>query len=435
MRIPRELAQRLRARLRTQRRFWRRRWRRTAQGPVLFPEVAGGMVAVGTLAGGGDARGPRIAILHATAGSGHRRAAQAIAAAIERLDPTATVREVDTLVFASRFYRTTYAKSYNVMASRAPKLWGLLYRSWESAPLRRAAQGPRLLDRLNLRRLARVVEHERPDAVVCTHFLPAEALAPLRRRGTLEMPLHGVITDFAAHPFWAVPDVDRWYVAGERAAADLAAEGVPRERIEVSGIPVDPRFAERIGRDEARRHFGLDPARPVALVMGGGHGVGPLAELAAVLAASPTRPQVVVVCGTNDALRATIDALPAARSGQVRALGFSHEIDLLLEASDVLVSKAGGLTCSEALVKGVPMVIFRPTPGQEERNTEILAAAGAAIEADTVEEVGTTVTRILADTPTRERMRAAAARLARPRAAEAIARQVLDAAVAAWRER
>jgi len=426
LRIPERLTQRWRARLRAQRRWWRRRWRETAPGEVMFPQAGGGLVAVETLAGGRGGDGPRIAILHATAGAGHKRAAQALAAAIAEQSPRAVVQEVDTLVFASRFYRGTYATSYNVMAARAPRLWGALYHSWESAPVHKGATPVRLaLDRANLRRLVRVVERERPDAIVCTHFLPAEALSPVRGRGRVQIPLYVVITDFTAHPIWALPHVDRYFVASERVAEQLARHGVPRGNIEASGIPIDPRFAQTIGRDAACARMQLDPRRPAVLVMGGGAGVGPLAELAATLARLALQPQVVVVCGTNQRLLAQIRAMPETRDGKVRAIGFTHEVDVLLEACDVVVSKAGGLTCSEALAKRTPMVVFRPTPGQEVRNAEFLEASGAAVHADSVTGVADSVGRWLADREARARAQEAAARIGHPDAAETIARAVL----------
>jgi len=433
LRIPRRLTQRWRARLRAQRRWWRARWRATSAGEVLFPPVGGGMVAVETLAGGGArgaaADGPRVAILHATAGGGHKRAAQAIASAVAALDPRALVREVDALVFASRLYRQTYAQSYNAMAARAPGLWGVLYHSWGSAPVNRGTAPVRLaLDRLNLRRLVRVVEREQPDAVVCTHFLPVEALSPVRGRGRLRVPLYCVITDFTAHPFWAFPHVDRYFVGSERVATELAGHGVERGRIEVTGIPIDPRFARPIGREAARHRMALDPAAPAVLVMGGGSGVGPLADLAERLAALPSRPVVVVVCGTNARLRADIAARPAARAGRIQALGYTTEVDVLLEACDVVVSKAGGLTCAEALVKRTPLVIFRPTPGQEVANAEFLESGGAAVRAGSIDEVAAQVERWLGDPAARERAREAAGRLAKPQAAETIARRVVEGA-------
>lgn len=427
IRISPRLTQRWRARLRAQRRWWRTRWRAEAAGEVLFPPVGKGMVAVETLAGAEAGAGPRIAILHATAGSGHKRAAQALAEAIEELRPGATVREVDTLVFASRLYRDTYAASYNAMASRAPALWGALYRSWAAAPVNRSTAPVRLaMDRLNLRRLVRVVERENPEAVVCTHFLPVEALSPRRGRGRLRVPLYCVITDFTAHPFWVFPHVDRYFVASERVAAELAGHGVAPERIEVTGIPVDPRFGRTIGRDAARERFGVDPRRPMVLIMGGGSGVGPLAELAERVASLALEPQVMVVCGTNRRLRDEVDQLPLGRIGRIRTLGFIHEVDVLLEACDVAVSKAGGLTCSEALVKRTPLVIFRPMPGQEVSNAEYLEQGGAALHADSIEEVEATVGRWLADPAARERVREAAGRLARPNAARDIAQRVLS---------
>jgi processive 1,2-diacylglycerol beta-glucosyltransferase len=312
-----------------------------------------------------------------------------------------------------------------VLASRAPALWGLLYHSWELAPFRRGANTVRLMDRLNLRRLARVVEREKPDAIVCTHFLPVEALAPARGRAPLDVPLYCVITDFAAHPFWALPHVDRYFVASEAVADELAGHGVARGRIEVTGIPIEPRFAQAHGRDAARRRLGAASDRPMVLLMGGGSGVGPLADLAERLVNLSARPQVWVVCGTNQKLRREVEALPAAITGDLRVLGFTSEVDVLLEAADVLVSKAGGLTCSEALVKETPMVVFKPTPGQEVRNARFLESAGAAVHADSVEEVAATVARWLADPPLRARACAAARALAHPHAAETIARAVL----------
>jgi processive 1,2-diacylglycerol beta-glucosyltransferase len=400
---------------------------------VLFPAAGKGMVAVQTLSHDADGRraaalhGPRLAILHASAGTGHQSAARALAAAFEEEAPGAIVHEVDTLVFASRLYRDTYAATYNTMAARAPALWGVLYHSWAGARVNRGTAPVRLaMDRLNLRRLVRVVRDEHADAVVCTHFLPVEALSPARKAGQMRGPLYCVITDFTAHPFWAFPHVDRYFVASEQVAAELAGHGVPRERIEVTGIPVHPRFARTIGRSEARARLGIDDDRPMILMMGGGHGVGPLAEMAERLAALEVPVLVVVMCGMNTRLRARLADLPAAHHGRLRPIGFSTEVDAWLEACDLMVGKAGGLTCSEALIKHVPMVIFKPTPGQEVRNAKYLESQNAARLVESVDDVVATAREWLSDPAARERVRHAAARIARPAAAETIAHRVLE---------
>jgi processive 1,2-diacylglycerol beta-glucosyltransferase len=431
--IPERLRQGWRTRLRAQRRWWRERRRGRGEAEVLFPAAGKGMVAVQTLTDAPpDSRpahgtGPRIAILHASSGSGHQAAARALAAAMAEQAPGAIVREVDTLVFASRLYRDTYAASYNAMAARAPALWGVLYRSWAGARVNRSTAPVRLaMDRLNLRRLVRVLREESADAVVCTHFLPVEALSPARGRGKMKAPLYCVITDFTAHPFWAFPHVDRYFVARPQVAEELVGQGVRRERIEVTGIPVHPRFARTIGRSEARAHLGVDTDRPLVFLLGGGAGVGPLLDLSVRLAAVPERPLVVVGCGTNARLRARVSALPSAHKGNVRAIGFTTEVDVWLEACDVVVGKAGGLTCSEALVKGTPLVIFKPTPGQEDKNAEYLVSAGAARLARSVDDVAAMVGRWLSHPAERERARQAATRIAAPHAADIIARRVLE---------
>src|SRR5262245_55018586 len=205
LRLP-QLTTNWRARLRAQRAWWRRRLRtRAGDHEVLFPAAGGGVVAVETLAAG---VGPRIAILHATAGSGHRSAAIAIAHALSAASPGAQVREVDALAFASRCYKRTYAQGYNAMAQRAPRLYGALYSLWAQDRVNRSAGPAReALDRLALRGLVRVVERERPDAIVCTHFLPVEALYPIRGRGRLDVALQVVVPDFTATDTWRDPPV------------------------------------------------------------------------------------------------------------------------------------------------------------------------------------------------------------------------------------
>jgi processive 1,2-diacylglycerol beta-glucosyltransferase len=427
IRLPRNLDLRWRARFRAQRRWWRRRRRAASKGPLLFPDAGAGMVAVETLAGGSPA-GPRIAILHASSGTGHMAAAKAVAGSLAALEPRATVREVDALLFASRFYQRAYGRGYDLLAARAPRIWGALYRSWELAPFRRGTAAVRLLDRLNLLRLAKVVKQEQPDAVLCTHFLPVEALAPAPGRQPLGAPLYCVITDFVAHPFWALSNVDRYFVATDQVAAELARNGVARDRIVVTGIPVDSRFNKMMGRDAARVKLELPADRGIVLVMGGGSGVGPISALVERLTTLPSRPLVVALCGNNEHLRDELDDLPATEAGNLRAVGFTREIDAWMEAADVLVGKAGGLTCSEALIKGLPMVVFRPTPGQEVRNALYLESGGAAIHAESLDDVGNAVDRWLRDPAARARACAHALALAKPEAVEAIARAVLAAA-------
>jgi processive 1,2-diacylglycerol beta-glucosyltransferase len=370
---------------------------------------------------------PRVLVLHASAGAGHKKAALALEQAFVRLAPEGHARAHDTLHFGSRLFRRGYTPTYNTLVGRVPRVWGMLYKGLEHPRVHRGTTPVRhALDRINVRELVTFIDRERPTAVVCTHFLPLEALAPRRRRGLLACPLSCVITDFTAHPFWAIDGIDDTFVATAAVREELAGWGVAWERIHVTGIPIDERFAAGpMPAAAARGQLGIEPERPTILLMGGGNGVGPLANLAERLLGLQVRPQLLVVCGRNARLRMRMRAVGELAPGRVRAFGFTDQVPTLLSAADVIVTKAGGLTCSESLAMGTPMVVFRPTPGQEERNSLALSEAGAAIRARSFEQVVSSVERVLAHPALRESMRKAALRLARPHAARDIARHVL----------
>lgn len=372
----------------------------------------------------GDPR--RILILHAQAGAGHKRAAESLEHAFRAVDETTRVHALDTMIFASQLFKKTYAQTYNTMVKRVPRFWGLMYWGFERKGVHKGTTPARMqVDRFNLRRLIKAIERFRPVAVVCTHFLPMAPLAHLARRDKLGAPLYCVVTDFGAHPVWVFKGVTGYFVASAEGREDLAEWGVPWETIWVTGIPVDLRFASKVSKPEARAALGLQPKRPVVLVMGGGNGVGPLYEMAERLLRIPSHPQVAVIAGRNEKQLEKLQELERDHSGSLKAIGFTDQIDLWLDAADVNVTKAGGLTSSESLAKQVPMVIYRPTPGQEDRNSQALTTVGAALRAGTLDHVEEAVDRILTRRTLARSMREACKFLGRPNAAVDIAREVM----------
>jgi processive 1,2-diacylglycerol beta-glucosyltransferase len=378
----------------------------------------------------GDQR-RRILILHAQAGAGHKRAAESLEEAFRSIDGSTQVHALDTMVFASRLFKQTYAQTYNTMVKRAPRFWGFLYWGLERKRVHQGTTPARIsVDRFNLRRLVKAIERFQPVALVCTHFLPMAPLAHLAKKNKLGVPLYCVVTDFGAHPIWAYKGVTGYFVASAESREDLAEWGVPWETIRVTGIPVDMRFANQAARRQARTELGLDPDRPVTLVMGGGNGVGPMYSMAERLLVLESRPQVVVITGRNEEQLRRLKELAQKHPGSLRPLGFSDEVDRWLDAADVNVTKAGGLTCSETLAKQVPMVIYRPTPGQEDRNSQALTTVGAALRARTLDHVVEAVDRILMRPALARSMQEACKFLGRPEAAVDIAGHVLrDTAV------
>jgi processive 1,2-diacylglycerol beta-glucosyltransferase len=227
---------------------------------------------------------------------------------------------------------------------------------------------------------------------------------------------------------WLTRDVDRYFVAIDETRAHLSAIGVDRAKIVVSGIPIDPKFAVRTDGRTARLALGLDPELTTILVSAGGFGVGPVEQLVTALGRLEHAAQVVVICGRNEELltklRASLAENPP-RSVRVDLVGFTREMETFMSAADLLVGKPGGLTTSEALAKGLAIVVVNPIPGQEERNSDHLLEEGAAIRANNLPAIGWKIDRLLGEPERLASLRARSLALGRPDAARTVAESVI----------
>ena len=359
----------------------------------------------------------RILVLSAAAGTGHVRAGDALAGALR--EAGAEAAHVEVLGLAPRWVCALYGRSFELLASRAPGVWRVLYEQSDGERVDRARWGP-VAARTLFRRLRRLLGSRRWDYCLCTHFLPAQLLAG---RGGAP-PFGLVVTDFGLHRYWMQPRVQDCFVATP-ALAQAAALRLPRARVRALGIPTDPSFARLPAREAARRELGLDPGRPVALVAGGGLGLGLEAAVGAALGAEVPGLQLVVVCGRNVSVRDRLErwGVPADR---LRVVGYTHAMDRWMAAADVVVTKPGGLTTSEALVAGRPLILTRPVPGHEQENARVLVGAEAALAAEGGGALRAALVRFFGDPALRERLAAGGRRLAAPDAARAIVGAVLE---------
>jgi processive 1,2-diacylglycerol beta-glucosyltransferase len=239
-----------------------------------------------------------------------------------------------------------------------------------------------------------------------------------------------VVTDFDVQGMWLTRHVDRYFVALDETRAHLERLGVPPATITVSGIPIDPVFAVPKDVRAMRAKHGLAPDRTTILVSAGGFGVGPVDALIHILLELQHPSQLVVICGRSVELKARLDELADARPAHVSpalyVVGYTTEIDEYMAAADLLVGKPGGLTSSEALARGLALVIVHPIPGQEERNADHLLEAGAAIRCNNLPALAWKIDRLLGDPARVAAMQASAQRLARPQAARDIAATLLS---------
>ena len=371
---------------------------------------------------------PRVLLLSARSGAGHVRAAEALEKAfLARGD--STVEHIDALDYVSKLFERTYDKAYLAMVRRAPEWMGVLYERTDQ-PWRHLR--PRLaLDRLNTRPLIRLLKRVQPDLCVATHFLPAEMIAWLIAKKKLRARNAIVVTDYDVHATWLCGTVDRYYLALEEAAEYLAHIGVRREKLRVTGIPIDPLFAVPLPRARAREQLGLDQEATAILISAGGYGIGPVEQLVKNLLELERAWQVVAIAGKAEKTRKRLEELArAARrlpSGAPRlsAVGFTAEMDKYMAAADLMVGKAGGLTTSECLARALPMALIEPIPGQEERNADHLLEAGAAIRCNNLPAAAWKIATLLDDPARLDGMREAAGKLGKPAAAAAIAEDAL----------
>lgn len=369
-----------------------------------------------------------VLLLSAMYGEGHRRAAQAVGMALDGLHPALRHWEEDYFEFVDHRLNRLVARTYVLSVRHAPVIWSAFYKGTSRIAPDSAVQ--RFLNGLGNRRLLRHLEERRPRVVLNTFPTPAGVLSTLRRRGELDLPNLVVITDYTVHSQWLHPIVDRYYVGSESVRDGMVRRGVSEDHILVTGIPVHPRFRDLPSREEARRRLGLDE-RPTVLAMAGAYGmIGGFPDIVRELMREDLPCQILVVAGRDQQLRSALEALPRGRRTSLQVFGFVDDIEWLYAASDVVFGKAGGLTVTETLQTGLPMLVYRPIPGQEEVNAAFVADAGAGMWVRDPSELSRVFRMFATDAQLRERLSDAARSLARPDAAAAIAKDV-----AYWHDR
>jgi processive 1,2-diacylglycerol beta-glucosyltransferase len=373
----------------------------------------------------------RVLVATATAGGGHLAAAAALEEAWRAFRPEDVVEQLDLVKFFSPLHRKVHADGYVKVVTHAPELWGLMFHQTDHPERTRRLARLRLLFPSHSRtRFERFVRQFEPDVALCTHYLPLETLRLLREKnrrddkplGAWPAPLVvSVVTDFEAHALWMDPCVDMYCVAADETRARLVARGVPAEAILAAGIPIASRFSAKVDTQAARRTLGLRDDVPVILVLSGGSGMGPVAEVVRELDKTQRPFQTVVVTGKNPKLRREL----ATQDYQhpTRVLGFASNMHELVAVADLIVSKPGGLTTAELLARGKPLFIVNPIPGQEAANSDFLLEHGAAAKVNRAEDLPYRLEQLLGSKKLAAMTRAAS-ELGRPQAAREVCEAV-----------
>lgn len=367
----------------------------------------------------------RIAILHASAGHGHQKVAEAVYEGLLACGlPPKDILLLDSLDKTPAWFGKLYRDLYYNSVKYTPGLWGLAYELSDNPALyRNVVRASRhYFNRQISQELIHLVVKEKPDVILSTHFFPPEVLGGFKEEGLISSYLITVITDYEPHSFWVNPGTDHYWVMSEEGEKNLESRGVPSGKITAGGIPVSLKFRPQGKKLEFRKKEGLRENKFTILVTSGSFGLGPASEVLQSLREFGDKIQVMVVCGRNQRMHdlLTKEVFPF----QLKLYGFVSNMDELMEASDLLVAKPGGATATESLAKGVPVVVLRPIPGQEARNAHLLKERNAAFFLGKPSDIRIILKGILDYPEMLEEKRRIIQKLARPEAALNLARFV-----------
>ncbi|UJF36235.1 MGDG synthase family glycosyltransferase [Paenibacillus hexagrammi] len=320
-------------------------------------------------------RKKRILLLSEGFGKGHTQAAHALAVELRQNSSDIITRVIELGAFLHPTLFPLIFSAYRRTVTTQPKLYGMLYRHQQNKSLNGITG--LALHRLFYSQTKAVVEQLKPDIIVCTHPFPSIIVSRLKRSG-LRVPLFTVITDYDAHGSWIDPAVDKYLVSTENVRQKMLERGVPAEHVDVTGIPVHPNFRRQHSKAQILGEFGLRDM-PTVMIMGGGWGIFKkevTEDLLGYIATWRERIQLLICVGTNEKAKLKLMEEEVFRHPNVHLIGYTQEINKLMDISDLLITKPGGMTCSEAMAKGIPMLFYHPIPGQEEENCHYFEKQG-----------------------------------------------------------
>lgn len=327
----------------------------------------------------------RFLLMYISFNSGHHSASCSIEKALKELQGDCEVLNINGFNYIAPIFERIIDRTYMSVIKNAPEVWDYLY---DNPKIVKHAQALRdLIHRFNTGKLKTLLEDFKPDAIACTQAFPCGMVADYKRTEGINMPLVGVLTDYAPHSYWIFNNVDAYVVPSEETGARLVANGILGHKIKPFGIPINPKFNRKVNRGEILKKFTLLENIPTVLIMGGGQGLGPLDKIITTLDKSKFPFQILVITGVNKKLFNYLSKRKRSCRKRVEIFPFIDYVDELMEISDVIITKPGGLTTAEALAKSLPMIIVNPLPGQEAMNTSFLLKEGVAVKAENEQDV------------------------------------------------
>ena len=358
---------------------------------------------------------PKLLILYASAGAGHKSAAASLCKVCNETN-SAIAQGIDILHYTPKYFKQIYSGGYLEIVKRIPELWGYLYgRSYKSRRGHLSTILHRKIGNLHLGKLFKYVKQFNPDAIVFTHFLGWESLSRLKKIN--KIPFFCVVTDFAIHSLWISKHIDKYYVPTEGERRVLKRQDFNDSQIRITGIPVTPLFSQKTNKSAVLKKMKLKNGIPTILMISGRYNMSGYEQLLASFKDIKRKLQLIVLTGRNKALTEKLKRIAKRLKVTVRISGMIDNMHELMSISDLVVTKPGGLTTSEVLASNTPMAIIDPIPGQEQRNSDYLLESGVAIRIHDMDNGALKIADLLYDEKRMRIMRHHLKYVSRPKAA------------------
>ena len=371
----------------------------------------------------------KILILYAAYGGGHYSAAKSIK---KYLDDNYEVETeiIDCIEYINKVLNKVTTGAYKEMAKKAPNLWGKVYSNSQKGLLGHVSSRTNKMMAIKLKNL---IKERNPDLVVSTHPFSSQMVSYLRRKQKIFCKLATVLTDFAPHEQWLIGHeyTDAFFVSNENMKNEIVKYGVDSNKIFVTGIPLSERFFETFDKDKIYESFNLDKTKPVVLFFGGGEfGLGKdrTLEVLESIVNNLSTYQIVAISGKNKKMNTSfhelIDKLDV--NDRVRILEYTNNVPELMSIASLVVTKPGGLTTSESLVSGLPILIINPIPGQEVENAEFLESHNVAVWLRNDENPNKVIHKLFKNPHNLEEMKKNAKQIAKKHATEDICKELMN---------
>lgn len=333
----------------------------------------------------------RVLIFSASTGGGHKRAATALKEYIEADSPRNTVKIVDGLELAGKLYNNFICGGYTVMAKKAPRFYGNIYRNSDrKSALNNLCNS---VNKFKSRRLIGAIEMFKPDVIISCHAFTATMLGDLKNKGKIKVPVIALITDYASHYTYIADGIDHYIVSSQKMVDDFQTRyNISPRRVHAFGIPVFRKFLSKTDKRDLRLKLRLKPDAKTALFMAGSFGVNEVLSVYKDIADSAKDCQFIVITGNNPRL---FNKFRTKINSNTHLLMYIDNVEDYMHCSDLIITKPGGLTVSESLTCGLPMAIYSAYPGQEADNAKFLNDIGVAVMLN--KNPGETIRRLLGD--------------------------------------